>query len=114
MKDQEKLAELKKEKELMEKNQAFDKKLSEGVVVEAQRQAFIDKDMDKFLSLQSEIKLSETGSNVIPKESKLTKENFEDKIIELAEKRSKEENIALDVAIGIELKKNNVGKDLYV
>ena len=115
LKDEEKLAELKKEKELMEKNLAFDKKLSEGVVVEAQRQAFIDKDMDKFLSLQADIKLSESGSNMAPKDSKkLTKENFEEKIIELAEKRAKEENISLDIAISDELRNHKESKDLYV
>jgi phage I-like protein len=115
LKDQEKLAELEKEKELMEKNLAFDKKLSEGVVVEAQRQAFIDKDMDKFLSLQADIKLSESGSNIVPKDSKkLTKDNFEEKIIELAEKRAKEENISLDIAISDELRNHKESKDLYV
>ena len=114
MEEEKKLAEIKKEKELMEKNQAFDKKLSEGVVVEAQRQAFIDNDMEKFLSLQTEIKLSESGNNVVPKESKLTKENFEDKIIELAEKRAKEENIALDIAIGEELAKHSEESKLYL
>jgi phage I-like protein len=114
LKDEQKLAELKKEKELMEKNQAFDKKLSEGVVVEAQREAFIQNDMEKFLSLHSEIKLSETGNNVVPKESKLTKENFEDKIIELAEKRAKDENISLDIAISDELKKHSEESKLYL
>ena len=110
----EELAELKKQKELMEKNQSFDKKLSEGVVVEAQRQAFIDNDMDLFLSLQSEIKLSETGNNVVPKESKLTKENFEDTIIKLAEERAQKEKISLDVAIAKELKDHTETKELYV
>ena len=112
--DEKKLAELKKEKELMEKNQSFDKKLSEGVVVEAQRQAFIDNDMDLFLSLQSEIKLSETGNNVVPKESKLTKDNFEDAIIKLAEERAQKEKISLDVAIAKELKDHKETKELYV
>jgi len=112
--DQAKLAELKKEKELMEKNQSFDKKLSEGVVVEAQRKAFIDNDMDLFLSLQSEIKLSESGNNVIPKESKLTKDTFEDEIIKLAEERSEKESISLDIAISEELKKHQETKKLYV
>ena len=113
LKDEQKLAELKKEKELMEKNQAFDEKLSEGVVVEAQREAFIQNDMEKFLSLQSEVKLSETGSNFVPKDSKLTKENFEDKIIELAEKRAKDENIAIEVAIQKELQANPKAEKFY-
>jgi len=102
---EERLAEMEKEKVLVEKNKAFDQKLSEGLVVEAQRTPFIDGDMDKFLSLQHEIKLSETGSSKTP-ESPLSKENFEERIIELAEKRVKEEGIKLDTAIGIELKNN--------
>jgi len=102
---EERLAEMEKEKVLVEKNKAFDQKLSEGLVVEAQRAPFIDGDMDKFLSLQHEIKLSETGSSKTP-ESPLSKENFEERIIELAEKRVKEEGIKLDTAIGIELKNN--------
>lgn len=102
---EERLAELEKEKVLSEKNKAFDSKLSEGLVVEAQRVPFIEGDMDKFLSLQHEVKLTEAGNPNNP-EPKLSKENFEDKILELAEKRSKEEKIDLDIAIGIVLKEN--------
>jgi phage I-like protein len=102
---EERLAEMKKDKVLDEKNQAFDQKLSEGLVVEAQRTPFIDGDMDKFLSLQHEIKLSEAGNSATMTNA-ITKENFEEKIIELAEKRSKENSIPLDIAIGIELKEN--------
>jgi hypothetical protein len=61
--------------------------------------------MDKFLSLQHEIKLSEAGNSATMTNA-ITKENFEEKIIELAEKRSKENSIPLDIAIGIELKEN--------
>jgi len=70
--------------------------------------------MDLFLSLQSEIKLSESGNNVIPKESKLTKDTFEDEIIKLAEERSEKESISLDIAISEELKKHQETKKLYV
>ena len=104
-KDEEALAELEREKVLAEKNKNFDKKLSEGLVVEAQRTPFIEGDMDKFLSLQHEIKLSESGSSK-PPEAKLSKENFEDEILKLAHKRSQEDKIDLDVAIGIELREN--------
>jgi len=102
---EERLAEMEKEKVLAEKNKAFDQKLSEGLVVEAQRNPFIDGDMDKFLSLQHEIKLSESGSSAKPA-APIGKEDFEEKVIELAEKRAKKENINLDIAIGIELKEN--------
>jgi phage I-like protein len=102
---EERLAEMEKEKVLVEKNKAFDLKLSEGLVVEAQRTPFIDGDMDKFLSLQHEIKLSESGNSGTINET-ISKENFEEKIIALAEKRSEENKIPLDVAIGIELNEN--------
>ena len=106
-------SEMKKEKELMEKNQAFDKKLSEGVVVEAQRQAFIDNDMDKFLSLQADIKLSESGNNQTPKDDLFNESNFEDKIIALAEKRAREEKIEIQDAISKELKENPKAQKFY-
>ena len=102
---EERLAEMEKEKVLVEKNKAFDLKLSEGLVVEAQRTPFIDGDMDKFLSLQHEIKLSESGNSGTINKT-ISKENFEEKIIALAEKRSEENKIPLDVAIGIELNEN--------
>ena len=113
LKGEEKLAEMKKEKELAEKNQAFDKKLSEGVVVEAQRQAFIDNDMDKFLSLQADIKLSESGNAQTPKESSFNESNFQDKIIALAEKRAREEKIEIQDAISKELKENPKAQEFY-
>jgi hypothetical protein len=113
LKGEEKLAEIKKEKELMTKNQAFDKKLSEGVVVEAQRQAFIDNDMEKFLSLQADIKLSEKGNSQTPKSELFNESNYEDKIIELAEKRAKEENISIEVAISRELQLNPKAEKFY-
>ena len=113
LKGEEKLAEMKKEKELTEKNQAFDKKLSEGVVVEAQRQAFIDNDMDKFLSLQADIKLSESGNAQTPKESSFNESNFQDKIIALAEKRAREEKIEIQDAISKELKENPKAQEFY-
>jgi len=102
---EERLAEMEKEKVLVEKNKAFDLKLSEGLVVEAQRSPFIDGDMDKFLNLQHEIKLSESGNSGTINNA-ISKENFEEKIIALAEKRSEENKIPLDVAIGIELNEN--------
>ena len=109
---EERLAEMEKEKELGEKNKAFDKKLSEGLVVEAQRNPFIENDMEKFLSLQHEIKLSETGTSKEP-ESKMNKENFEAKVIALAEKKAKEEKLPIDEAIGKVLKENIEIEKLY-
>ena len=109
---EERLAEMEKEKALGEKNKAFDNKLSEGLVVEAQRTPFIENDMEKFLSLQHEIKLSETGTSKEP-ESKMNKENFEDKVIALAEKKAKEEKLPIDEAIGKVLKENIEIEKLY-
>ena len=55
------------------KKLAFDKQLSEGKVCEAQREAFMANDMDKFLSLAKPLKLSEAGSGKNPDGKKFDK-----------------------------------------
>ena len=107
------MAEIKKAKELEEKNKAFDEKMSEGVVCEAQREAFIAGDMDKFVSLFSELKLSEKGNTSSPKVEAVTKENVEDKVIQLAQEKSKKEGIPLDISIGNVLSENPDLKQKY-
>ena len=81
----EQLKTLKAEKETAEKKAQFDKKLSEGVVVEAQREAFMAGDMAKFMELAQPVKLSEQGSGAPPAEKKGEKD-VQDQVLELAEK----------------------------
>jgi phage I-like protein len=109
-KEMEKLAE---EKKLSEKNALFDLKMAEGHVVEAQRQSFIDNDMEKFIELQSETKLSEKGISAPKQEEKITSENVENKVLELAEVKMKDKNIPWDIAISEILKENEKLNEMY-
>ena len=109
----EEMAEIKKTKELEEKNKAFDVKMSEGVVCEAQREAFISGDMDKFVALFSELKLSEKGNMSSPKAEAVTIENVEDKVIQLAQEKSKKEGMPLDISIGNVLSENPDLREKY-
>jgi phage I-like protein len=54
---------LKAENEKLKKDGSFNKLLSEGKAVEAQRQAYLDGDMDKFASLKADVNLNEHGSS---------------------------------------------------
>lgn len=109
--NEERVRAMEEEKALSEKNKKFDAKLSEGLVVEAQRQAFIDDDMEKFISLQAEIKLSESGSTQEPKIEKI--EDVEDHVIKLSEELASKENISMDKAISRVLLENPKLNDKY-
>ncbi len=95
------LAGLQKEKETAEKKAQFDKKLSEGVVVEAQREAFMAGDMAKFMELAQPVKLSEAGHGQNPP-ARSGDKSAEDEVLELAEKAVTEKR-AKDVVEGISL-----------
>lgn len=85
----------KKDKELAEKKSKFDTMLSEGKVCEAQRDAFMKDDMKEFIEKQAEVKLDENGNNNTPNyDDKNT--SVEDKILNLAEKKMKEDD-SLDI-----------------
>jgi phage I-like protein len=75
-------------KALAEKNSKFDKWMTEGRVVEAQREAFMSGDSEKFAELAQPVKLSENGSNKLPnKEGQpASKEEAEKKLSELGDK----------------------------
>ena len=107
------MAELKKEKQLADKNKNFDIKLSEGLVCEAQREAFLNNDMDKFMGLYSELKLSDSGSSAVPTVTIITKENVEDHVLKLASERAQEQNLPLDISIGNILSENKELADKY-
>lgn len=97
-------AELKKMKEstvVAEKKSQFDKKLSEGVVVEAQREAFMSGDMTKFMELAQPVKLSAKGHGETPAAPAGDKD-VQDEVIELAQKAVGEKR-ATDIVDGIRL-----------
>jgi len=84
--DSEKLEELKKENELLKKTNEFNKLFSEGKVVEAQREAFMNNDMVKFSENAASVKFNEVGNQGKVNDDS-TKEDVEDKIIKLAEEK---------------------------
>ena len=115
-----KLAEEKaqEEKELAEKKGEFDKMLSEGKAVEAQRDAFMESDMAKFIENAPKVgtlNLSEGGhggsgtSN--PHEGSETP--AQDEVISLAEKKAKEDGIDIGNAIKVVLSENPKLQEKY-
>jgi len=78
------------DKKLAEKKTKFDLMLSEGKVVEAQREAFTKDDFAKFTELAQPIKLAETGHSGDTAGKKTEGEKTaETQIIELAEEKMK-------------------------
>jgi hypothetical protein len=69
-------------KVLSEKKSEFDKKLSEGIVVEAQREPFMSNDMMKFMSLAQPVQLGAKGKTTT---TSTTEKTAEDEVIALAE-----------------------------
>ncbi len=96
-----KVSALEADKKTAEKKTQFDTKLSEGKVVEAQREAFMSGDMAKFMELAQPVKLSETGHGAPPAAPAKPKDAA-DEVIELAEKAVAEKR-ATDVVAGISL-----------
>lgn len=76
------------EKALAEKKTKFDKLLSEGKVVEAQREPYIKGDSDKFLELAGTVKLSEKGGagDIDPAVVVSNSEEAQKEVLKLAEK----------------------------
>lgn len=97
-----KVAALESDKETAAKKAQFDTKLSEGVVVEAQRAAFMSGDMTKFMELAQPVKLSDKGHGVTPPPAPAKAKDAADEVIELAEKAVAEKR-APDVVAGISL-----------
>lgn len=106
-------AEMAKEAELSEKERKFDVLLSEGKVVEAQRKSYLEDDMKSFVELAGQVNLSEKGSGKEGKKDKIDGETVEDRVLELAEKKAKEESIALGDAISLVLSENAELKKEY-
>jgi phage I-like protein len=93
------LTKMKESSLLAEKKAAFDKKLSEGSVVEAQREAFMSGDMGKFLELAQPVKLSVEGHGNAPAAPVA---DVQDEVITLAQKAVGDKR-ATDLVDGIRL-----------
>lgn len=80
-----------------EKNKnKFNAMLSEGKVVEAQREAFMKNDMIKFSELSMAVNKTATGDDT---KSKDESGSAEDKVMSLAEKKMKEDKISFSEAV---------------
>lgn len=90
------LAEEKKKSALVEKDAEFTKLLSEGKAVAAQREAFIEGDMKKFVELSVPTKLSEDGSSRTPHSNT---GDADDEILKEAKKLSEEKKMPINKAI---------------
>lgn len=101
------------EKGLAEKKGRFDKLLSEGKCVEAQREPFMKDDFTKFSELAQPLKLSELGHGKDLAAKKTDGKSAEDEILELAEKKAKEDKIPVDRAISLILSSNKELNERY-
>ena len=90
------LAEAKTKIQLAEKNQKFNVMLSEGKAVEAQREAYIQGDMEQFAANAVAIKLSEVGHGGTPV---TTIQSGEDEVLNQAKVLSETKKIGIKEAI---------------
>lgn len=107
-----KVACMEKDQKLAEKKSAFAKLLSEGRAVAAQEVAYIEGDMGKFAELSQKLNLSESGNDASGenKDTVVTADQAQTKILELAEKKIKENSkLTRGQAISLVLKEH---KDL--
>lgn len=105
------------DKKLAEKKDRFDTMLSEGKTVEAQRDAFMADDMDKFIdnAYKGDLNLSEKGhgSNNSNKGFVGSDTPAQDEVISLAEKKMKSDDIDIASAIEIILSENSNLNEKY-
>jgi phage I-like protein len=102
------VAKMAEEKKANEQKDLFNKMLSEGKAVEAQREAFMSSDMVKFAELAQPLNLKEKGSEKEPPTTDDKRPAME-QVMELAEKHSKEKGVKLSDSISHVLRSN---KDL--
>jgi len=99
------LAEVKAKLELNEKTSEFQKLLSEGKAVEAQRESFISGDMKEFIAKSVPVKLAEQGHSAAPPVE--SEKDAQEEVLSLAKKLSEEKKISMKEAISSVLKTNN-------
>jgi hypothetical protein len=87
--------------EMSEKTSKFNALMSEGKAVEAQRDAFFKNDMIEFAKNAQPLKLAEVTVTVEGEEK-----SAEDEVLELAEKKVKEDKMPLAQAIAMVLSEN--------
>jgi hypothetical protein len=100
---QKELSELRSKLELKDKEIDFNKMLSEGKVVEAQREAFVSGDIKKFSELAMPMKTKEEGTGHQPADKN---EDVDDEILKAAKKLSEEKKVSIKEAISEVLRTN--------
>lgn len=102
------------EKKMAENEKAgkFNKLLSDGKVVEAQRDAFMSDDMVKFSELAQNLNLDPKGTSDQGKGEPI--ENAQEKILELSEKMANELKISMNEAMVRILKSNKELAEKYI
>ena len=106
-----KMGDMTKEKQMSDKAKEFDKLLSEGKAVEAQREAFIGGDTAKFAELAKPTNMIAAGNT--GKESEVSTKDAQEEILELAEKHVKELKMPLSKAISKALSENKALAERY-
>lgn len=96
---------LREQIQLNEKESSFNVLLAEGKVVEAQRDAYVSGDFNKFVEQSVSINLSESGSGA-NNEEKMTAEKANLKLSEIAEKISEEKGISYSDALSFAIDEN--------
>lgn len=103
----------KEKQENLQKDQ-FNKMLSEGKVVEAQREPFMKNDMVKFSELAKKTHLKADGTSDDASNSDVKAgESAQDKVIELADKMAKEKKMKMSDCISHVLKQNRELREKY-
>lgn len=99
--------ELMEAKEKQEKTASFEKLLSEGKAVEAQRQSYLEGKMDEFAKLAQPLNLDEKGHGEGGKEKDSEDVDIQGKVHELAEAKRKEDtNLDYGTALSLVLSEN--------
>jgi len=102
-----------------QKKVAFDSMLKEGKVVEAQREAFMQGDIQKFTELSQVVKFDNIGqsgatTNVEKKSvEKFSAEEAEDEILRLSQEIMKEKKVTYREALAVVFEENPVLKEKY-
>jgi len=100
------LSEVQNELAKVKKTGEFNVLLSQGKVVESQRDAFMSNDIGAFLKNAVNLNLSEIGTGSDKKEEGITRESAQLKLHELAEKMSKEDGRPYEHTISTVMKNN--------
>jgi hypothetical protein len=111
-KNKEEKKKLEEEKKCAEQKAKFDKMLSEGKSIEAQREAFMSGDMIKFADLAKPVNMSAQGSATAGSKAPV-QGDAQDQVLALAEAYAKEKKVSLSEGIREILSSNKALREQY-